>query len=102
MRSIVCWKVATVSVEPKDFPILVTDAQTTAALGSLRSLARAGHPVNIIGEDSNMLCFASRWATRKTVCPPYSSAEFPDWAVNFIREKQIRLVLPTERFLLSL
>jgi hypothetical protein len=90
------------SVNAADFPILVTDAQTVAGLACLRSLAQAGYPVWVIGENDDMLCFDSVFATRKEICPAYASADFSDWVFDFVKKHGIRLVLPTERFLISL
>jgi len=89
-------------IAPKDFPILVTDAQSTAALAILRSLGPLGYKVHVIGESTDMICFSSRWAAHKTLCPAYASPEFEEWIFKFIKENRIRLILPTERFLMRL
>jgi hypothetical protein len=91
-----------ITVDRSEFPILITDAQTVAGLACLRSLSRAGYPVHVIGESLDMLCFDSACKFSSTLCPPYSSTEFPEWCLNFCDTHQIRLVLPTERFLLAL
>jgi hypothetical protein len=90
------------TVDRSEFPILITDAQTVAGLACLRSLSRAGYPVHVIGESPDMLCFDSASKFSSTLCPPYASSEFPDWCLNFCATHKIRLILPTERFLLSL
>jgi predicted ATP-grasp superfamily ATP-dependent carboligase len=92
-----------VKLEARDFPILVTDAQTTAALACLRSLSQAGYPVHILGEEGpSPLAFASRHARLKAVGPRYDDPRFGPWIEAYLREHGIRLVLPTERFLHSL
>jgi hypothetical protein len=89
-------------VERSEFPILITDAQTVAGLACLRSLSRAGYPLYVIGESPEMLCFDSSCKFSGSICPPYSSPEFPEWCLSFCAAHGIRLVLPTERFLLAL
>jgi hypothetical protein len=88
--------------ERSQFPVLITDAHTTAALGALRSLAAAGFPIHVMGESADMLCFASKAPHQALVCPPYDSPDFSDWLESTIRVQGIRLILPTERFLHAL
>jgi|GEM_PF-330544 len=85
------------------FPILVTDAQTIAALACVRSLGQSGYRVHLIGEEGpTPLAFRSRYSRHRDVCPRYDDPNFPAWIEQYLREKKIRLVLPTERFLHAL
>lgn len=86
------------------FPVLVTDAQTTAALACVRSLGRASYEVHLLGEENQRvpLAFRSRYARHCVLCPPYESPRFAEWVFDYLRTHGIRLILPTERFLHAL
>ena len=81
--------------------VLVTDAHTLGAIACIRSLGRAGYVVHACSERQNALGLFSRFASATVICPPYSDAHYLDWLRTYIRENQIRVILPSEGFLLA-
>src|ERR1700743_3481793 len=85
------------------FHVLILDASHKHSLTSARSLARAGLRV-ALGESIGQFypaqhtppSFHSRYCARALVLPDYMSepAAYVDAVVEFVREHQVRVVLP--------
>lgn len=71
------------------------------AIGVIRSLGRAGFAVHAISSQSSALGLRSRYATRGVVAPPCGPF-YVAWVRDYVRANQIRAIVPSESFLLSL
>jgi predicted ATP-grasp superfamily ATP-dependent carboligase len=83
-------------------PVLVTDAHALGSLAVIRSLGRAGYPVHACSERPDALGFFSTFCGPRATCPSYSDTGFLDWLRRYIKEHQIRAIIASEGFLLSI
>jgi hypothetical protein len=74
--------------------VLVPSAHSTAAIGVIRSLGRAGYHVHATASDSSALGLRSRFAARRVVHPTISSGEFAAWFANYVKQHEIKLIIP--------
>jgi protein-tyrosine-phosphatase len=81
--------------------VLVTDAHTLGSIACIRSLGRAGYVVHACSDRRDALGLSSRFAMARVICPSYSDAHYLNWLRTYIRENQIRVILPSEGFLLA-
>jgi len=72
------------------------------AIGVIRSLARAGYPVHACARTPAALGLRSRCCRAATVCPEYRQPEFLDWLRRYLRDHEIRAIVPSEGFLLAI
>lgn len=86
----------------KNYPVLVAHAETLGALAVIRSLGRAGFPVHAVSHQEDALGFASRYTVKPTEAPDYSSPKFFDWLNDYIKEYNIKAIVPSEAMLLAL
>ncbi|MGQ0445735.1 MAG: hypothetical protein ACT4O2_11595 [Beijerinckiaceae bacterium] len=86
----------------RDYPVLVTDAQTLGAVAVIRSLGRAGYPVYSCAVREDALGFQSNYSIGHTTSPDYGSADFIDWVREYICKHEIRAIVPSEDFLLEI
>ncbi len=68
----------------------------------VRSLGRAGYPVHACATESGALGLQSNYATHSVVMPPYDSSEFLDWARSYVAKEGIRVIIPSEGFLMAI
>jgi predicted ATP-grasp superfamily ATP-dependent carboligase len=83
-------------------PVLVSDAQALGSLAVIRSLGRAGYPVHACSQRPDALGFFSTYCGTRATCPSYSDAGFLNWLRRYIKENQIRAIIASEGFLLSI
>jgi predicted ATP-grasp superfamily ATP-dependent carboligase len=85
-----------------DYPILVAESHTMGSLAIIRSLGRAGYPVIAASHQKDALGFHSRYCSKALVQPPYEKeGEFSAWLDEILGKESIRLVIPSEGFLLA-
>lgn len=85
-----------------ELPVLVTDAGTMGAIGVIRSLGRAGYPVHACASSPYALGLRSRFCRSVVVCPAYTRPEFLDWLAEYVLRHNIRAIIPSEAFLLTI
>jgi len=86
-----------------DYPILVAEAQTIGALATIRSLGKAGYPVLAASHRQDALGFHSRYSRKALAHPPYEDDEaFAGWLDEILVEESVRLIIPSEGFLLAI
>jgi predicted ATP-grasp superfamily ATP-dependent carboligase/peptidoglycan/xylan/chitin deacetylase (PgdA/CDA1 family) len=85
-----------------DYPVLIADSQAMGSIGVIRSLGRAGYPVHACSQKADALGLRSNYASRRTVCPRYDSKDFVSWLREYVREHDIRAIVPSEGMLLAL
>ncbi len=78
------------------------EAETIGAIGVIRSLGRAGYPVHACAQTPEALGLRSRYCRATAVCPAYRQPEFLDWLRRYLRDHQIRAIVPSEGFLLGI
>ncbi|HSP19235.1 MAG TPA: polysaccharide deacetylase family protein, partial [Myxococcaceae bacterium] len=83
-------------------PVLVPQAGSLGSVGVIRSLGRAGYPVHACAESAEALGLHSRFARSARVHPPVASPEFIPWVRETVRALGIRVIVPSEFFLLGL
>jgi hypothetical protein len=83
-------------------PVFVPEAQTTGAVGVIRSLGRAGYPVHASSPVLDALGLQSRFASEKSISPKYDSPEFLPWLRALILGSNIKAIVPSEGFLLAI
>jgi hypothetical protein len=82
----------------REKPILVPEAHAVAALGAIRSLGRAGYPVHALSVIKDGIGLRSRYAVAGVVAPPYSSAEFGPWVLDYVKTHSIAGIVPLAVF----
>src|SRR5688572_7395108 len=85
-----------------EYPVLVPESQAMGSIGVIRSLGRAGYPVHACSQRADALGLRSNYASRRTVCPHYDCKDFVSWLTDYIREHDIRAIVPSEGMLLAL
>jgi len=83
-------------------PVLVTEAHTMGAIACIRSLGRAGYPVHACSQSPDALGLLSRFCKFATVCPDYDRPDFIEWLRHYVRENDIRAIIPSESFALAI
>ena len=83
--------------------VLVTDAQTMAAIGVIRSLGRAGYSVHACAAQPEALGLFSKYTLRRVIHPPYKENTFLFWLRKYIEVNRITALVPcTEEFMLAI
>ncbi|MGZ6163204.1 MAG: ATP-grasp domain-containing protein [Myxococcaceae bacterium] len=83
-------------------PVLVPQAGSLGSVGVIRSLGRAGYPVHACAESPDALGLHSRQVRSARVHPPPASPDFIPWVRETVRALGIRVIVPSEFFLLGL
>lgn len=86
----------------RNSPVLVTEAHTLGSLAIIRSLGRAGYPVHACSRNPDAMGFFSSFSNTRVLCPDYWCPEFLGWLRQYIREHRIRVMIPSEDFLLAI
>jgi hypothetical protein len=83
-------------------PVLAPDAGAIGTIGVIRSLGRAGYPVHACASNPDALGLQSNFATRSECCPAYDDPKFLPWLDAYVRNHDIRCIVPSEGFLLAI
>jgi hypothetical protein len=83
-------------------PVLVMEAQTLGSIAVIRSLGQGGYPVHACAPRADALGLLSNYARFKVVCPAYSDEAFLPWLREYVRQHNIRTIIPSEGLLLAL
>lgn len=83
-------------------PVLVPDVHAIGMIGAVRSLGRAGYPVHACASRADALGLSSNFAANATTCPAYDDPGFLDWLDRYVREHDVRAIVPSEGFLLAI
>ena len=86
----------------REFPVLVPDTHAVGNIAVVRSLGRAGYPVHACATRPEALGLQSNYATHAVVMPPHDSDEFLDWARSYVAKEGIRVIIPSEGFLMAI
>jgi len=92
-------KVENISMDRRNYHILVTDVHAMGQIGVIRSLGRAGYKVHALSIKEDALGFYSGFSHKICVPPAYEGSEFLPWLQAYIRENNIKLIIPSEGFL---
>ncbi len=87
---------------PRKAPVLVADVHAIGMLGVLRSLGRAGYETHGCSSVEDALGLHSRFNRRPVHAPSYDDPGFTKWLRHYLRENDIRALVPTEATLLAL
>lgn len=82
--------------------VLVTDAETLAGIGAVRSLGRSGYRVIAASSDSGALGLRSRFARAACLRPACGDPELVPWLRAQIARWDIQAIVPSEAMLLAL
>jgi hypothetical protein len=74
--------------------ILVPSAGSTAGIGIIRSLGAAGYRVHAAAPDPRALGLRSRYAVEGVVHPRGGSPRFAEWLSDYVRSRQITMIMP--------
>jgi hypothetical protein len=74
--------------------ILVPSAGSTAGIGIIRSLGAAGYRVHAAAPDPGALGLRSRFAFEGVVHPPGGSPRFAEWLSDYVKTRQITMIMP--------
>ena len=86
-----------------DCAVLVAESQTLGSIAVIRSLGRAGYRVHAAASVDDALGFHSRYTTSIAKHPPYRNAErFVDWLRSYVQQNDIRVIIPSEGFLIAI
>jgi hypothetical protein len=86
-----------------DYAILVADAHTIGAIATIRSLGRAGYRVIGSSPQPDALGFHSSYCHESRVQPASRDRQlFDTWLDGIVARDRVRLIIPTESFLLAL
>jgi predicted ATP-grasp superfamily ATP-dependent carboligase len=86
----------------RSYAVLVTDAHTIGGLGTIRSLGRAGFRVIGCSPQADAIGFHSRYCDRARVQPSFADHKvFIAWLEDIMASEQVRLIIPSESFLLA-
>jgi len=83
-------------------PVLVPDVHAIGMIGVVRSLGKAGYPVHACASRADALGLSSNFASKSTRCPAYDDPQFLIWLDNYVRDHDIRAIVPSEAFLLAI
>ncbi len=86
----------------REISILVPDVQALGQIAVIRSLGRAGYDVHGCCGSKNSLGFRSAFCRNSVVCPGASDAAFCEWLRAYVRDHGIRVIVPSEGFLLAI
>ena len=86
----------------REYPVLVPEAHAVGSVGVIRSLGRAGYPVHAVATSEDALGLRSRLATQAVVAPRYGDPGFLPWLRGYVRDKGIRVIVPSEGFLFAI
>ncbi len=67
----------------------------------IRSLGRSGYSVHACSSVETAIGLSSSYACKKVVCPNSDSPHFVGWVMDYVREYNIRAIVPSESFMLA-
>ena len=82
--------------------IMVLEAYALGAIAAIRSLGSSGYSVHACSWQPAALGLKSNFATRTAVHPRYESPEFLPWFRSYVSDNDIKLVIPSEGFILGI
>ncbi|MBN7798529.1 ATP-grasp domain-containing protein [Parahaliea mediterranea] len=82
-------------------PVMVMESYALGAIGAIRSLGSAGYQVHACSWQPRALGLHSRYAAATCVHPRYETPEFIPWLREYIEANSIRLIIPSEGFVLG-
>jgi predicted ATP-grasp superfamily ATP-dependent carboligase len=86
-----------------ELPVMVAEAHTIGSIAVIRSLGRAGYPVDAFSTKDNALGFHSRYLRQGLQAPDYSEdGRFLDWLRNTVMRRGICALVPSEGLLLAI
>ena len=80
---------------------MVTHAHAIGNTAVARSLGRAGYRVHALTDLADAVVLRSRFVTVPVVTPPYGSPGFADWILDYVGRHDIRVIIPSEGFLVA-
>ena len=80
---------------------MVTHAHAIGNTAVARSLGRAGYRVHALTDLADAVALRSRFVTVPVVTPPYGSPGFADWILDYVGRHDIRVIIPSEGFLVA-
>jgi hypothetical protein len=86
---------------PQDVNVMVTHAHAIGNTAVARSLGRAGYRVHALTDVPDAVILRSRFVSVPVVAPPYGSPDFAGWVLDYVRRNDIRVVIPSEGFLVA-
>jgi hypothetical protein len=84
-----------------DIDILVTHAHAIGNIAVVRSLGRAGFRVHAATSDPGASVLRSNHVSFPAVHPDYESREFVPWVLDYVARHNIRVIIPSEGFLVA-
>lgn len=82
--------------------IMVLEAYALGAIAAIRSLGSCGYCVHACSWQPAALGLKSNFATHSAVHPRYESPDFIPWFRSYVSEHDIKLVVPSEGFILGI
>jgi hypothetical protein len=86
---------------PQDVNVMVTHAHAIGNTAVARSLGRAGYRVHALTDVADAVVLRSRFVAVPVVTPPYGSPDFAGWVLDYVKRHDIRVVIPSEGFLVA-
>jgi hypothetical protein len=86
---------------PRDVNVMVTHAHAIGNTAVARSLGRAGYRVHALTDVADAVILRSRFVAVPVVTPSYSSPDFGDWILDYVGRHDIRVIIPSEGFLVA-
>ncbi len=86
---------------PQDVNVLVSHAHAIGNTAVARSLGRAGYRVHAFTDVPDAVILRSRYVAVPVVTPPYSDPGYADWVLDYVARHDIRVVIPSEGFLVA-
>jgi len=86
----------------ENYSVLVTDAHTVGSIATIRSLGSAGYRVIGCSPQADALGFYSRYCHEARVQPSLEDRQvFDAWLDELVADEHVRLIIPSESFLLA-
>jgi len=87
----------------ENYRILVSESHSIGSLAVIRSLGRAGYPVIAASPQPDALGFHSRYCKTSLIQPGYDEDDkLSAWLDTLLEDRSIRLIIPSEAFLLAI
>jgi hypothetical protein len=85
----------------QDVNVMVTHAHAIGNTAVARSLGRAGYRVHALTDVADAVVLRSRFVAVPVVTPPYGSPGFAGWVLDYVKNHDIRVIIPSEGFLVA-
>ena len=81
---------------------MVPQADSLGAIGVIRSLGNAGYKVFATSTEPDALGLLSNYCFSSTVSPNYNTEQYIEWLRSFIKDNNIKAIIPSEAILLAI